>query len=59
MIIIIKAIPPPVAIIIISKNSVSLLPNVGIRIISNDINEIKLVITFITFDEDINGLLYL
>ena len=42
MIIIIKAIPPPVDIIIISKKSVWLPPKVGIRIISNDINETKI-----------------
>ena len=59
IIIIINATPPPVAIIIISKNSTCSIPNVGIRTISSEIKETKLVITFITFDADINGLLYL
>ena len=59
IIIIVKAIPPPVAITIILKNSVWPPPKVGIRTISNDIRETKLVITFITFEDVIKELLYL
>ena len=50
-------ISPPVDIIIISKKLTSL-PNVGIKIISNDINETKLATTFITLEDIIKGLLY-
>ena len=50
-------ISPPVDIIIISKKLTSL-PNVGIKIISNDINETKLATTFITLEDIIKGMLY-
>ena len=50
-------ISPPVDIIIISKKLTSL-PNVGIKIISNDINETKLAKTFIILEDIIKGLLY-
>lgn len=50
-------ISPPVDIIIISKKLTSL-PNVGIKIISNDINETKLATTFIILEDIIKGLLY-
>ena len=50
-------ISPPVDIIIISKKLTSL-ANVGIKIISNDINETKLATTFIILEDIIKGLLY-
>lgn len=58
IIITIIAIPQPVVIIIISKNSTFSTPKVGIKITSNEIKETKLVIIFMIFEDEINGLLY-